>query len=104
MRERQISPLNQASSPVFSNVPTVQKRPPRPGAALCSLSYSPFGRIASGLTSGLAVAITQGWVIVAPHERSAVRPAGRCPLPPGASSIDLEDSEHLMQPDQGHLL
>jgi hypothetical protein len=28
-----------------------------------------------------------------------IAPAGRSPLPPRASSIDLEDSEHLVQPD-----
>src|SRR5438067_4592019 len=74
-------------------------RPPRPGAALCSFLYSPMERAASGLTSGLGVAITKQ----SRDRRSTFPIRGSlrrsCPLPSGASSIHLEDSEHLMQPD-----
>src|SRR5438477_7493732 len=53
---------------------------------------------ATGLTSGLGVgrSPTQG----DPHSLNRrERISRQCPLPPGASSIDLKDSQSFVQPD-----
>jgi hypothetical protein len=57
-----------------------KKRPPRPGVAFCSLPMSPhWGDTASGLTSGLAVAIAS-FARSSLHYRSADRPHGHAPF------------------------
>jgi len=76
-----------------------KRRPPRPGVVFCSRcvsfalpSYRPHFWARCGRPHGSVVLLFRIKNRSAPLDRSG-------PLPPGASSIDLKDSEQFVQPD-----
>src|SRR5436309_4422603 len=98
--ERRISPRNQASSHVFSICSEgTNKTTPASGGRLVFAFGCLRGPELQASLPAKMWAITQRCDQVLRHQNRSGA-LERCgPLPPRASSIDLKDSEHLVQPD-----
>src|SRR5438093_4728812 len=98
--ERRISPRNQASSPVFSicSEGTNKTAPVSGGRVVFAFGCLRGPELQASLPDKMW-AITKRCDQVLRHQNRSGA-LERCgPLPPRASSIDLKDSEHLVQPD-----